>query len=149
MRGRDPRIHQAKSGRWRDGLPHRAAAAAVRQWRSGDCRRKRRHPEERAAPASRGMRRRTSRCRQRVDFRVGREAAERLLGKSELTVDQDFEHAAAGADEFDFGVGEFLQSCPRTEGFGFVASNAAVLNNDLHVLLLLNGPLARRQPPGR
>jgi hypothetical protein len=42
--------------------------------------------------------------RERVDFRVGREAAERLLGKFELAVHGDLEHPAAGADEFDIGL---------------------------------------------
>jgi len=42
--------------------------------------------------------------RQRVDFLVGREAAELFLGKFKLAVDGDLEHAAAGADEFGVGA---------------------------------------------
>jgi hypothetical protein len=78
--------------------------------------------------------------RQRVDLRVGREAAERLLGEPEQAVDEYLEHAAAGADEFDIGLAKLLQSCPRTEGFGLVASTAAVVDDDLHGALLIGRP---------
>ena len=70
--------------------------------------------------------------RQRVDLGLGREASERLLGEFQRAVDENFEHAAARADELDVGIAQLLQSRPRTEGLGLVASTAAVVNGDLH-----------------
>lgn len=74
---------------------------------------------------------------QRVDLRVGRETAERLLGELELAVDHDLEHAAARADQFDIGTAKLAQSCPRTEGLGLVVSTDAVVDDDLHRALLI------------
>ena len=42
-----------------------------------------------------------SALRQRVDFRIRREAADCLLGELELAVDGNLEHPAARADELD------------------------------------------------
>jgi hypothetical protein len=69
---------------------------------------------------------------ERVDFLVGRETAELLLGELQLTIDCNVEHAPAGADKFDINIGQFAQSFPRTEGFRLVASTAAVVDDDLH-----------------
>lgn len=74
--------------------------------------------------------------RQRIDFRVGREAAECLLGKFELAVDEDLEDAPARTDELDINLGQLLQACPRTEGFWLVASTAAIVNRNVHFALL-------------
>jgi hypothetical protein len=70
--------------------------------------------------------------RQRVDFLVGGETTERLLGELQPAVDQNLKHAAARADEFDVGVDQFAQSCPRTEGSRLVASTAAIVDDDFH-----------------
>jgi hypothetical protein len=74
----------------------------------------------------------TSALCQRVDFRVGRKTAERLLGELQLAIDRDLEHTAARADQFDLGVGKLFESCPRTEGSRLVASTAAVVDDDFH-----------------
>ena len=79
---------------------------------------------------------RPSPLRQRVDLPVAWEAAERRFGEFELAVDENLEHAAARADELDVAFGQLGQSCPRTEGFGLVASTAAVVDHDLHGVLL-------------
>jgi hypothetical protein len=42
-----------------------------------------------------------SALRQRVDLRVGREAAGGLFGEFQLAIDGHLEHAAARADQFD------------------------------------------------
>jgi hypothetical protein len=46
----------------------------------------------------------TSTLCQRVDFRIGRKTAGGFLGKFELPVDGDLEHAAARTDELDIGL---------------------------------------------
>jgi hypothetical protein len=69
---------------------------------------------------------------QRVDLLVGRKTAERLLGELQLAVDRDLEHAAARADQLDFGVDQLVESCPRTEGSRLVASSAAIVDDDFH-----------------
>ena len=71
-----------------------------------------------------------------VHFCLGRKPALRFLGEFQQAVDRDLEYATTRADELDIGAGQLLQSCPRTEGFGLVASTAAVVDDDLHRALL-------------
>jgi len=73
-----------------------------------------------------------SALRECVNLRVGWEAAGRMFGEFERAVSRDVKHAAAGADEFNLDITKLEQSCPRTEGFGLVASTAAVSNDNLH-----------------
>ena len=63
--------------------------------------------------------------------------ADAFLRELELAVDRNLEHPAARADEFDISLAELRQSCPRTEGFGLVASTAAVVDDDFHRVALL------------
>ena len=77
-----------------------------------------------------------------------REAAGRLLGKDQLAVETDPEHAAAALDEFDVGTVDLRKPVARTERPGFVVSNDAVFDPELHPLLLSRARCGRPLPCG-
>lgn len=56
--------------------------------------------------------------------------------EGELAVDRQIELARSSHPELDIGDARLRQAIPHTEGLGFIASAAAVLDQNLH-----NSPL--------
>src|SRR6185437_15153064 len=71
----------------------------------------------------------------RIQLRLAREAAGRLLGKLERAVDGDLEHAAVAFDQFDLGAGFLLQSRRRRLRARAIAAGLAEFDHDFHGFL--------------
>ena len=75
---------------------------------------------------------RLHRLYQRIELLVGRETTQFLLGKFQLAIDRDLEHAAARAHVGDLGVRYLCEPCSRTESTRLIVSDHAVFDDDLH-----------------
>jgi len=60
------------------------------------------------------------------------EAVLGLFGKNQVAVDSYFKYAATGGDQLGFDSETGLDLSRQTGGAGFVVSNLAVLDQDLH-----------------
>src|SRR5215472_14072412 len=89
-------------------------------------------PTRYARPRHALLRLRLHRFRQRLDFLVGRETAELLLGELQLVADRDLEHAAARLLVGDVDTGNLCELRSHTESPRLVVSHHAVFDDDLH-----------------
>jgi len=81
---------------------------------------------------------------------VVREAAGGALGKNQVAVHGNLEHAASGGDQLALHVESFLQLGRQTGGAGLVVSFPAVFDLDLHPAYLVAplSPIILARRPG-
>ena len=105
-----------------------------------------RHPVDQTAAVSG-----TSLTRdQGIDFLIGRKTPQRLLGKFQIAVNFDLEHAARSGDELDLARSRGRQPVPRTEGLRLIVSLHAVFDLDVHSYLSIDHLAfnSNESPPG-
>ena len=67
------------------------------------------------------------------NFSGFREAVFRLFGKDQFVIGNNLKDTTARGNEFGFDAQFFFDLCRQTDGLGFVVSDLAILDGDLHV----------------
>ncbi len=72
----------------------------------------------------------------RQDFIIGGETVQCFFAENQMTVNAHFEDASAGGDQFGLDVKFVVDRFRQTGGAGFVVSNLAVFDGNMHGTLL-------------